>query len=94
MKESKLQAEIIKYLKHKGCYVAKMQAGPGVPVGTADIFFCLEGFFAFIEVKTSKTSKLQPLQAEFIKKMDEWSWAKIVYKENWTEVRRELDEML
>ena len=68
-KEATLQAKIIKYLKSKGCYVAKMQAGPGVPVGTADIFFCIEGFYGWIECKASKTAKFQPLQREFIEKM-------------------------
>lgn len=93
MKESKLESDIRKYLIKKGCYVAKM-AGAGVPVGTADRFFCKEGFYGFIEVKKSKTAAFQPLQQEFIKKMNEWSWCKAVYPENWELVKKELDQIL
>ena len=93
-KEATLQAKIIKYLKSKGCYVAKMQAGPGVPVGTADIFFCIEGFYGWIECKASKTAKFQPLQREFIEKMNNWSWCKVVYPENYDEMKKELEGIL
>lgn len=92
--EAKLQSTIIKYLKHKGCYACKMQAGPAVPTGTADIFFCKEGFYGFIEVKSSKTSKFQPLQKEFIEKMDGWSWGKVAYPENWDSIKNELEIIL
>lgn len=92
--EKELQAKIIKWLKSKGCYVMKTQPGAGVPVGTSDIFFCKEGFYGWIEVKRSKTSKFQPLQREFIAKMDNWSWARVVYPENYDEVKTELSQML
>lgn len=69
-------------------------SGPGVPTGTSDLFFCLEGFYGFIEVKKSMKAKFQPLQKEFIDKMEDWSWAKVVYPENWLEVRAELARML
>ena len=90
-KEQKLQTTIAKWLKSKGCYVAKMQAGPGVPSGTPDIFFCKEGFYGFIEVKASKNSKFQPLQKEYIKKFKGWSYASVVYPENWEDERAVLD---
>lgn len=93
MIEKKLQSEIIKYLKAKGCYVMKC-GGAGVPTGTADVFFCIEGFYGFIEVKASKTSKFQPLQREFLEKMNNWSWAKAVYPENWSSIKEELDKIL
>ena len=92
--EARLQSNIIKWLRSKGCYVAKMQAGPGVPVGTADVFFCKEGFYGWIECKSSKTAKFQPLQREFLKKMDEWSWAMAVHPENWPIIKLELEKML
>lgn len=94
MRESDLQKIIIKYLRSKGCYVIKHNAGPGVPVGTADLSFYIEGCYGFIEVKASKSSKVQPLQHNFINRMNEWSWARFVYPENWDEVKAELEEML
>lgn len=69
-------------------------AGPGVPTGTSDIFFCLEGFYGFIEVKASKKAGWQPLQLEFLAKMADWSWAKAVYPENWPDVKEELRTIL
>lgn len=91
--ESKLQAEIIRWLREEGCFVMKC-SGAGVPTGTSDIFFCLEGFYGFIEVKKSGKAGFQPLQKEFLDKMADWSWAKAVYPENWLEVRSELKAML
>ncbi len=94
MLEKKLQAEIIKYLHSKGCFVMKCGAVPGIPVGTSDIFFCYEGFYGFIEVKRSKTAPFRALQKEFLKKMAEWSWSRVVYPDNWLEVKSELEAML
>ena len=91
--EAKLQSDIIKYLKSKHCFVMKC-AGAGVPTGTADLFFCLEGFYGFIEVKASIKAPFQPLQEPFLARMDDWSWAKAVYPENWGEVKTELEGML
>lgn len=93
MIEKKLQSEIIKYLKSKGCFVMKC-GGSGVPTGTADVFFCVEGFYGFAEVKASKTSKFQPLQREFLEKMNNWSWARRVDPTNWQEVKAELENIL
>jgi Holliday junction resolvase len=94
MTEKKLQSEIIKYLKDKGCFVMKCPAVAGIPTGTSDIFFCYEGFYGFIEVKRSKKAKFRPLQKEFLEQIAEWSWAKAVYPENWPEIQAELEAML
>lgn len=94
MSESQLQSEIIKYLKKKGCYVIKHSAHPGVPMGCPDLSFYYEGLYGFIEVKASKTAKFQPLQKETIEKLDNWSWAKVVYPNNWAEVKIELEAIL
>ena len=93
MTEKKLQSDIIKYLKSKGCFVMKC-GGAGVPVGTSDLFFCIEGFYGFIEVKASEKSSFQPLQPEFLAKMKKWSWAEAVYPENWSVIKSELEGIL
>ena len=72
----------------------KLKPGGGVPAGTADIFFCKEGFYGFIECKATKNSKVQLGQEPFISKMCAWSWAKFVYPENWQEIKIELDNLL
>jgi Holliday junction resolvase len=92
--EAKLQSEIIKYLRHKGCYVIKHSAGPGVPAGCPDVSFYTEGFYGFVEVKAGKSASFQPLQKETVEKLDGWSWAKVVYPENWQDIKKELEGML
>lgn len=92
--EQVLQTKIIRWLKSQGCFVMKIPATPGVPAGTADVFGCKEGFYFFLEVKASKSAKKQPHQQEFIDKMNEWSYARFVWPQNWPEVQSELKEML
>lgn len=94
MKESQLQAEIIRFLKKKKCYVIKTSPGAGTPVGCPDIIALLEGCFIAIEVKASAKSPFQPLQKETIKKLDDWSWCKAVSVDNWGEIRTELEHFI
>ena len=56
--------------------------------------FCKEGFYGFIECKKSKNAPLRPGQKEFIAKMNEWSYGRICYPENWEEAKKELKEIL
>ena len=94
MTEAQFQTKVIKYVRSKKCWAMKVKPGLGIPTGTADIFFCKEGFYGWMEVKAAKNSKKQPGQEQFVKKMDGWSWAKFVYPENWSEVKLELDRLL
>lgn len=94
MKESDFQAKIIKWLRSKGCFVWKCQQNSATQRGVADIFFCYEGFYGFIEVKQAKNSPKRPGQQAFIDKMAKWSWAKFVYPQNWEEIKQELEELL
>lgn len=93
MNESRLQSDIVKYLRDKGCYVIKTRPGMGTPDGCPDIIFLYEGFWGSIEVKGSRP-KWQPLQRETLAKLDEWSWAKVVNPTNWLDVKLELEAML
>lgn len=94
MTEAQLQTTIIRYLRSKGCYVIKHQAGPGVPRGCPDLSFYTEGFYGFIEVKASKTASFRPLQKETVEKLNKMSWARVVYDSNWPEVKSDLDSLL
>lgn len=94
MSESKLQSEIIKFLKKKGCYVIKHNASPGVPTGCPDLSFYIEGMYGFIEVKAGPKSAYQPLQKEALEKLDGWSWAKRVDPSNWQIIKEELEQIL
>lgn len=92
--ESKFQKDVIKFLKQHKCFVMKITPMPGIPDGTSDVFFCKEGLYGFIECKKSKNAKSRPGQDEFVKKMDEWSFGRKAYPENWDEVQKELEELL
>ena len=92
--EATFQAKVIRHLKSKGCYVIKTTPGPGVPVGCPDIIFMKDGFWGGLEAKASKTSRFQPLQRETIKKLNDMSFCKAVFPENWPAIMLELDELL
>lgn len=92
--EAKFQAKIISWLKKQGCLPIKYEQNATTKAGIPDIIFFKEGFWGALEVKKSKTAKFQPLQKEMIAKMDEMSWARAVYPENWDEIKKELEEIL
>ncbi len=77
---------VTRFLHSKGCVVFLLEG--------STIFFVKEGFWGAIEVKKSKTAKYRPGQKETIQKLDEMSWCKAVYPENWPEIQKELEEIL
>lgn len=91
--ESKTQSKLIKKLKSMGFYVIKTKPGPGVPIGCPDVIAFKEGFWCAFEVKSSKTAKFQPRQKETIEKLNNWSYAKVVYPANYDEIVAELEKM-
>lgn len=94
MTESRLQSEIVKYLRGKGCYVIKTRPGAGIPLGCPDLIFMLEGFWGAIEVKASHRSPYKPLQVETLNKFNDWSWARRVDSTNWISMKQELESIL
>lgn len=93
-KEKDFQQKVTKWLRSKGCIVLKYEANATTRVGIPDVFFCKEGFYGFLECKKAKNSPIRPGQKEFIEKIDNWSYGKIIYPENWAEIRRDLEVML
>lgn len=89
--EKKTQANLVKYLKSKGCYVIKTRPGPGVPVGCPDVIAFHEGWWGGFEIKGAKNSKFQPLQKETIVKFEDWSTGMVVYPENYDDCISKLD---
>lgn len=92
--ESKLQSEVVKYLRSKSCYVIKTKPGVGTPTGCPDIIFMFEGYWGAIEVKASAKAPYQPLQKETLIKLNAWSFARRVDPTNWFNVREELEKIL
>lgn len=94
MLEKDFQSKVIKWLKSKGCVVLKYQQNATTIQGVADVFFCKEGFYGFLECKKNKNSPLRPGQKQFIDKIDDWSYGAIVYPENWEKIKDELGNIL
>lgn len=92
--EKDFQAKVIRWLKSQGCVTLKYEANATTRTGVADVFFCKEGFYGFLECKRSKNAKKRPGQQAFIDKMAEWSYGAFVYPENWEQIKSELGVML
>lgn len=82
-------------LRKLGCTVFQNQ-GVGVPRGFPDTSVLLpEGLTIYIEFKASKRAKFQPLQKEWIKKLNErnfFTW--VCYPENADEIMGEIRRLL
>lgn len=89
-READFQRDLISFLRAKGCFVIKHQAGPGVPAGCPDLSAYKEGFYLFIEVKLRKNSKHQPGQDALIRKLNEWSYARFLWPEAFPELEEDL----
>ena len=94
MLEKDFQAKVVKWLKAQHCIVLKYQQNATTRASIPDILFLKEGFWGAIECKKSKTAKYRPGQKEMVAKMDEMSWARVVFPENWSEIKGELEEIL
>ena len=94
MLEKDFQSKVVKHLRSKGAFVWKCQQNATTKAGVSDIFFCKEGFYGFIETKKAKNSPLRPGQKEFIEKMNDLSYVRIAYSENFEESKKELEDML
>ena len=92
--ERKIQQQLVKYLRSKGCYVLNISPSPGIPTGCPDVIALYEGWWGAFECKASKTAKFQPLQKQTINKLEKWSTMEVVYPSNYDEVIEKLDKIL
>jgi len=92
--ETKLQGDIIKWLRSRGAYVIKTRPGPGTPKGCPDIIFLFEGAWGAIEVKARKTAKFQQGQELTINRFSDWSsFIYVAHPENWPNIKDELTKL-
>lgn len=91
MLEKNLQHNIIRWLKDQGAIVYKMQAGPGVPLGTPDIVFLFHEKYGTIEAKKDQHAKFQFGQEIMLTRLQAWNdFTYVVYPDNWTLVQHDL----
>ena len=89
--ESKLQSNIISWLKLNKVYVIKTRPGAGTPVGCPDIIGLYHNQWLAIEVKASNTASFQPGQRYTLELLRGYSkFVYVVYPETWAEVKDDL----
>lgn len=90
MKESVFQAGVIKDLKRifPGCIVLKNDANylQGIP----DLLILYNNHWAALECKGRQLAHVQPNQLYYITKMNEMSFASLIYPENKEEILSDL----
>ena len=88
--ESGFQSDLIKEIKKMfpGCLVIKQNAGyiQGIP----DLLILYRNKWASLECKRSATASKRPNQEFYVNKMNEMSFARIIFPENKEEVLNEL----
>lgn len=95
MAESNFQSKVAGYLRRKGCYVLVTTPRPGIPDGCPDIIALVDGGgWLALELKASKNEKFQPLQEITVKKLDGMYYSRVVYPENWEDIKKELEKII
>lgn len=86
MTENQYQAKLIRKLKKMfpGCEILKNDSG--YRQGILDLTILWGPFWGMLEVKASETSREQPNQGYFVKKLNGMSFASFIYPENEKEV--------
>ena len=93
--EGKFKKKVCSELRKLGCTVLQYQQGVGTVKGFPDTIVIAEGITFFIEFKASKRAKFQPLQKEWIKKLNNnghFAW--VMYPENEKEIMDEIKRIL
>lgn len=89
--ESKLQSEIIKWLKINRVYVIKTKAGPGVPVGCPDIVGLYQSKWVGIECKASESAKFQTGQKQTLQLLSTHNeFVYVATPESWPMIKEQL----
>src|SRR6187397_1041296 len=80
--ENAYQARLIRKLKRlfPGCEILKNDSG--YRQGILDLTILFGPFWAMLEVKASEDAPLRPNQGYYVKKLNDMSFAAIIYPEN------------
>lgn len=94
--EGKFKKKVCSQLKKWGCTVIQYKQDSTTIKGLPDTIVLLpESLVIFIEFKKSKTAKFQPLQKEWIKKLNDRNYfAYVMYPENEKEIMAEIRNLL
>ena len=94
--EGKFKKKVCTQLKKMGAVaVLQYEQNSTTVKGFPDTICILEGITIYIEFKKSKTAKFQPLQKEWIKKLeDKGHFAFVMYPENEKEIMAEIRNLI
>ncbi len=92
MTENQYQTRLIKKLEKlfPGCVILKNDSS--YKQGILDLLILWKECWASLEVKTSASANIQPNQEYYVERLDEMSFAAIIYPENETEVLSALQQ--
>lgn len=92
MAESRFQAQLIKELGElfPDCWI--MKNDPQYQQGVLDLTILWGLYWAMLEVKASAKAPMRPNQDYFVQKLNEMSFAAVIYPENKEEVLRGLQQ--
>ena len=93
-KESDLQATIMHWLQGHGAVAFKYQQNATTRAALPDIFWCYKKAYGFLEVKKDSKASFRPGQKETLEGLGKWTFAKVVFPENWGIIREEIEDII
>ena len=94
MRENAFQSLLIKEIRNRfpGCLIMKTDSSyiQGVP----DLLVLYNNKWAALEVKRSKNAKHQPNQDYYVEKMNQMSFAAVIFPENKEDILNDMEQSL
>lgn len=92
-READLQSKFLKELRKLGYKCYKQQMNATTRAGTPDCIICYKKFYGFCEFKKSKDAPFRPGQKETLEELEKWTYARVVFPENFDIIMSELIEV-
>lgn len=89
-RESTLQSKFLSDLRKLGYKCFKQQMNATTRAGTPDCIICYKKFYGFCEFKRSKDATFRPGQEETLEELGKWTYARVVFPENFDTIMSEL----
>ena len=93
-READFQSKVLKWLRSKGCIAYKMQQNATTRIATPDIVWFYKSRYGFLEVKRAQNASFRPGQKEMVAKLNKWSYARVVFPENFNIIKIEIDRII
>lgn len=93
VREADLQSKFLQELRKLGYKCFKQQMNATTRAGTPDCIICYKKFYGFCEFKKSKDAPFRPGQKETLEELEKWTYARVVFPENFGIIMSELIEV-